>query len=111
MASVAERLRRRRFYPIRIDGETVHVRALLESERSAMLEFGGDTASFGYVLGCCLLNDDQTPAFTPADGEGPQEFGSRVLRELDLPADTQGELCRKIIELSKGPPEGDFAKN
>lgn len=111
MPSVGERLQRRRFYPVRIAGETVHVRALLDSERRAMLGFLNEPESFGYVLGCCLLNDDQSRAFTAHDGEGPQAFGARVLAELDLPDDTKGELCRKVLELSKGPPEGEFAKN
>jgi hypothetical protein len=109
MATVAERLQKRRFYPIEIEGETVHVRALLQSETKRMMEFGGEPESFGFALGCCLLNDDGSPAYTANPEEGDKAFGARVLAELDLPSDTTGELCHRIAALAKGPP--DLAKN
>ena len=43
--------------------------------------------------------------FTSHAEETPQQFGWRVLKELDLPDDTKAELIQKIVKLSSGPPE------
>ena len=109
MATIAERLQKRRFYPVEIGDETVHIRALLLSEKSRMMTFSNEPESYGFALGCCLLSDDGSPAFTQVAGEGDKDFGARVLAELDLPEDTTTEICGKIVMLAKGPP--NIAKN
>jgi hypothetical protein len=111
MASVAERLRKRRFYPVKIDGEDVHVRALLESECAEFKPFHNDDASFGFVIGCGLLNEDKSPAFEREPDEKPQEFGQRVLAELDLPNDTRAELVVAIMRLAQPPSRESLLKN
>jgi len=109
--SVIERLRKRRSYPVEIDGETIKIRALLESELKAVAEFRDDDESIGYAIGCAILNEDGSQLFT-LDMETPKEFGARVLLCLDLPSDTKAELTTKILKLSQGPlkPE-DLKKN
>lgn len=110
--SVIDRLRKRRKYPVIIDGETINIRALLDSEIDTVSEFQNDDESIGFAIGYGVLNDDGTMAFTPHDGESPKQFGGRVLAELDMPSDTKAEISEKIMKLSKGPlkPE-DLKKN
>lgn len=110
--SVIDRLRKRRFYPVTIDGEQVHIRALLDSELKTAMEFKDDDESVGFAIGCSLLNEDRTPVFSQLTNETPKQFGARVLAEADLPSDTKAELRDKIVKLSNGPPsEDDLKKN
>jgi hypothetical protein len=110
--SVIDRLRKRRFYPVTIDGETIHIRALLDSELRLVEPFRFEDASIGFAIGCSLLNEDKSPAFVMEETESPQQFGHRVLNTLDLPQDTKAEVRDKIVKLSEGPPETeDLKKN
>lgn len=108
--SVANTLRKRRFWPVVIDGETIHIRALLMSEIHTVDAFRDEEESVGYVLGCTLLNEDKSPAYTPSADESPKQFGARVMADLDLPLDTKSELLAKISKLSDGPPKPDDLK-
>lgn len=111
MASVVERLRKRRFYPVPIDGQEVHVRALLESECTELKPFGNEDSSFGFVIGCGLLNEDKAPVFTRLPDEDPEAFGERVLAEMDLPNDTRAELTMAILRLAQPPSRESLIKN
>jgi hypothetical protein len=102
---VADRIRKRRFYPVEIAGEKVHIRGMKHSERNTAEAFRDHDESVGFAIGCCLLNDDGSEVFTRAAEESPKDFGGRVLKELDLPDDTKAELIQKIVKLSSGPPE------
>ena len=108
--SVIDRLRKRRFYPVTIDGETIHIRALLDSELKVVSEFQNEDESIGYAIGCSLVNEDQSAAFVRLGDESPKQFGARVLSEIDLPSDTKAELTSKILKLSNGPPSIDDLK-
>lgn len=107
--SVIDRLRKRRAYPVSIDGETIKIRAMLESELKLASEFRDDDESIGYAIGCAVLNDDGSQVFT-SNMETPKEFGARVLLALDLPSDTKAELTSKILKLSQGPLKPDDLK-
>jgi len=111
MASIADRLRKRRFYPFTIDGETVHIRALLESELKEMKPFFNEEASFGYAIGCGLLNDDKSQAFSRLPDESPKSFGERVLAEMDLPIDTRSDLVMAIVKLGQPHSRETLLKN
>jgi hypothetical protein len=108
--SVIDRLRKRRFYPVEIDGEKIHIRAMLDSELKAVSDFRDQDESVGYAFGCSLVNEDSTAVFTRLTDESPQQFGARVLAEIDLPSDTKAELTSKILKLSNGPPSADDLK-
>jgi hypothetical protein len=54
---VIAKLRKRRFYPVEIDGEKIHLRALLDSEHKEVEPISQDVESFGYAIGCCLISD------------------------------------------------------
>lgn len=104
MSQVIAKLRKRRFYPVDIDGEKIHLRALLDSEHKEVESFTYETESFGFAIGCCLMNEDGTPVFTRVPDEDAKTFGARVLTELDLPDDTRSELSKAILKLQTGPP-------
>ena len=108
--SVIQRLQKRRFYPVTIDGETVHIRAMLQSEQREVLAVKDDTESVGFVIGVGLVNEDRTPVFVRSSGESVVDFGKRVLDELDWPTDTRSELVDKILRLSNGPPVASIEK-
>lgn len=103
MASAIDKVRKRLKYPVDLDGDTVYVRALRGSEfRTAHQELANNDAGFGYAIGCGLLNDDGSQAFSVQPGESPEAFGNRVLDELDLSLDVRSYLTDKILRLSRG---------
>ena len=103
MSKTIERLRKRRCYPIEIDGETINVRALLTSEQTELMKIKDHDESFGYAIGCALVNDDRSPVFMQTADETAVDFGARVLAEIDLPTDTRAELTDLILKLTAGP--------
>lgn len=110
--SVIDRLQKRRFYPVEIDGEKIHIRALLDSELKAVADFQNEDESIGFAIGCSLINEDKSAVFMRTAEESPKQFGARVLAEIDLPSDTKAELTGKILRLSNGPPSAeDLKKN
>jgi hypothetical protein len=102
--SVILKLTKRRFYPFQIDGETIHLRAMLTSELDIVQKFRDDDESLGFMIGCCVLSENGTAEFMKTADETPKQFGARILCEVDLPLDTRTELINKIIGLSNGPP-------
>ncbi len=108
--SVIDKLRKRRFYPVVIDGEAVHIRALLDSELKTVSDFQNEDESIGFAIGKSLINEDKSPVFEQIEGEEPKEFGKRVLHAIDLPSDTKAELTSKILKLSNGPLSADDLK-
>ncbi len=102
-SSVVERLRKRRCFPLVIDGETVHIRSLTESEKRIVMDFKDCEQSFGYAIGMGLVNDDRTQVFMMSPDETAIQFGERVLVEADLPTDTRTQLATSILKLTNGP--------
>lgn len=110
--SVIDRLRKRRFYPVTIDGEVIHIRALLCSELTVVETFKNEDESIGFVIGCAVVNEDGSAAFKREPDEPAKVFGAGVLAQIDLPTDTKAELTSKILKLSDGPPKPeDLKKN
>ncbi len=110
-SEVIQHLRKRKRWPVEIDGATVYVRALLESEHREVRKFDSEPESYGFAIGCCLLNDDGTTALSRNPGEEAKTFGARVLAELDLPLDTRAQLCDRIVRLAQVPPVETIVKN
>lgn len=100
MSSAADKIRKRAFFPVTINGEQVHVREMRESERVIVTAFSADDASIGYLIGCCLLNEDKSQAFTPTADETPQQFGDRVLKDLDPPRSVMEEFVEAVQKLA-----------
>ena len=103
MSDVMDRLRKRRAYPLDIGGEIIHIRSMTKGERLQLEPIQNDSESFGFVIGCGLVNEDGSALFTVEDGEGASEFGSRVEDALGLPDDTRSQISEAIARLSRGP--------
>jgi hypothetical protein len=112
LSSVIERLRKRRCYPILLDGEQIHIRALLTSELQTISSIakGNDDSAIGFAFGCSVLHADGTQVFQRTATESDVEFGTKILVELDLPLDTKAELTGKIMRLSQGPIDHEQLK-
>lgn len=112
MGSVSDILRKRRFYPVTIDGDQIHIRALLTSELLAITAIAknNDDAAIGFAFGCSVLNSDGSQVFNRGSSETDVQFGARILTELDLPLDTKAELTGKIMKLSQGPIDHEQLK-
>ena len=110
--TLTEKLRKRRFYPVTIGEETVHVRRLTvdEAERVDGIENGLIKAFF--MVGCCLLDESGTPAYSRNDDESDIQFAERVKVEgKDIPADTLADITAGIWKATKVPSPGTTSKN
>jgi hypothetical protein len=103
MTSVIDRLRKRRAYPLSIDGEKVYVRAFTKSERQEFKPLANEEESYGFVMGCGLINEDGSVMFAREEGEEAKAFAIRVEDAAELPDDTRAQICTAIVKLSEGP--------
>ena len=111
MSTVIERLRKRRAYRKSIAGEAVVLRAMSNKEVEGLESLTDDKAIQGAVVGCCLLNEDESPVFTRAKDEDFQAFGNRVWAELDWPSDTMADVSTAAAKLSRGGNIEELVKN
>lgn len=110
--SVIDKLRKRKNYPVEVDGETVHVTALTTKVISALSEVDDSGIwSSGVVIGFGLMDDDGSPVFSMNDGETLEAFGSRVLDELDAPLPVVTQLVDAIKKVTKPANAETLAKN
>lgn len=110
--SVIDKLRKRRCYPVEIDGETLHVTALTTRVIAALSEVDDNGIwSSGVVLGFGLLNDDETPVFQQRESESFVDFGNRVIDELDAPLPIVTQLVEAIKKVTRPADAETLAKN
>lgn len=103
MSNVFDKLRQQREpKPVKIAGETLHVRALLRDELQAAMQFPDDECSMGLTIAFGLVNADGTAIFSRQEHESMQDYGNRVLSTMNLPGDIEVELVQVILKLSKG---------
>ena len=112
MASIIDKLKKRKCYTITIDGEAVKLRSLTFGELSR-LEGLPSNEKPGFMLGCALLEDDSTRAFSIADGETDAQFSKRVSDSIpDVPTDTLRAICDAVGKLAQNiPPQDTLVKN
>lgn len=120
--SIIQRLQRRRCYPVKIDGEDYHVRAMTIRELEILGALPGECAA-GWAIGCALVNSDRSAIFTlgtvtdptnPAEArpETNEEFARRVQDNLvDIPNDSMHELTAAIGKLNRVPDQETLQKN
>jgi hypothetical protein len=113
MSGVLDRLKKKRGYPVVVDGQTFHVRSLTigEFKRYANVK---DDAKTGFVIGCALCcdenGDQEFPKLTPAESD--VEWAARVLDELeDVPSENIRAISDGVAALSKTPSASAVAKN
>ena len=106
MSSIFDKIKKRAAYPFKmVNGETVYLRSLTIGQLRELEPFKHDDAANGFAIGCCLLNDDLTPAFTRESGQSAEDFGRSVSQQLDLPFDVFHPLVEMIFKLSNEPSE------
>lgn len=104
--SIFDKIQKRAAYPFKlVNGETVLIKSLTIGQLRELEPIKNEDSGNGFVLGCCLLNDDHSPAFERAPGQPAADFGSRVTAELDLPFDVFHPLIEMIFKLSNTPSE------
>jgi hypothetical protein len=112
MKSVLEKIQRRRFFPVEVDGETVHLKSLGFQDALAIDSLADNGDKVLYALGCSLLEEDGVPAIKRGDGESVQQYVARV-RELtvDMPPSIGKQLSEAITKITKTPSLDTIAKN
>lgn len=121
MATILERLAKRRCYPVQLGEETLYCRALTLGELDALKTLPEELAA-AFGIGCGLVNDDGSQAIprlvvpavegTPATTEPNTEFARRVDIALqDVGLDQIIALTEAIRKLNTVPPMESLRKN
>lgn len=112
MSGVLNRLRKKRGYPVEIEGETYHVRSLTLGELRRLEPLAAELKT-GFVLGCALCSDAEGGQELPAnDGEADAAWADRIGNELsDIPTQTIRELTESIAKVGTSPRVESIIKN
>lgn len=121
MATMLERLAKRRCYPVQIGDEKLFVRALTIGELDALKALPDELAA-AFGIGSGLVNDDGSQAIPrlviPAKDDQPesvepnQAFAERVDMELKaVPVDSVMAITEAIRKLNTVPSQETLAKN
>ena len=104
MSSVLARLKKKRGYPVDIDGETFHVRSLTIGELHR-LDLLANEHKTGFVVGCALCGEASGEQELPRNSdESDTDWAARVLLELaDVPTDTIRALSDGVAAIGKTP--------
>lgn len=109
--SVIERLRKRRCHEVEIDGESVKVTCITTGLIQQLRSSDDGMWTSGAVIGCGLLDDSGQRIFTQTEGESLEQFGDRVLLELDMPLPTVKLLVEAIQLVSREGNAESLRKN
>lgn len=125
MASMIDRLKRRKCYPVTLPGqggEKIWVRALTIGEMRAVDSLPAELRA-AFALGCAIVTDTgeqdmprgTVPGKSPGDGSAPEtneEYATRVLSLLsDVPTDNLNTASEAIAKLRDQPPVEELVKN
>jgi len=111
VSNVLDRLKKKRGTSVTINDDQFRVRSLTIGELKRLDAVIGDERT-GFVLGCALLADDDSPAVAKADSESDSDWSKRVLTALeDVPSDTIRQLSDAIGNLGKTPTAEAVRKN
>ena len=112
MSGVLDRLKKKRGYPVEIDGDTYYVRSLTIGELKRLADAPAEQKT-GFVLGCALCSDSSGVAeFLKLDGESDTAWADRVMSEIaDVPTETIRALSSGVANISKTPRVEVVAKN
>lgn len=116
MATIRERLNRRRCYPVEMGTEKFYVRALTIGELKAFDELA-ETLRPGFMLACALVDDSgaqEVPRINTPDGkpESNAEYAARATAELsDTAGDTLTYLIENIWKVIRTPDVEELRKN
>lgn len=110
MSKVCDKLTKRRAFPVKVNGETIHVRGMTRGEAKVLPGIENEGLQNVYMLGCCLVEEDGTPSFPRKDGEPVVTWLERIEPEFDgIDAATMFEIGYGI-ELASKPPKQETAE-
>lgn len=121
MATMLDRLRKRRCYPVALgNDEKVYCRSLTLGELQALEHLPPDLTT-PFAIGCALVDDvgqQEIPRMIVADestgapAETNEAFARRALAALtDVPSDSIRLISEAINKINTAPPVEDLVKN
>ena len=111
MSNSLSRLRKKRAYPVTIDGEGYHVRSLTIGELRRLDALDADSKT-GFVVGCALCDENGAAELPRIEGETDSVYSARVLVELDdVPTENIRALSEAVGNIGKTPTIEAIAKN
>ena len=112
MSGVAEKIQKRRFYPVTIDGETFHVRALSVADRRRIDAMSDVMQKSFFALGRGLCNEQGGELFPRENDEDDAGYATRIESLIpEIPTDTFNELGAAINRVGIVPRAEVIAKN
>ena len=112
MSDVLNRLKKKRAYPVTIDGDTFHVRPLTIGELMRLDVIERDQKT-GFLLGCALCRDSSGEQEIPQnENESDADWSKRVLQLIaDVPTETVRALSEGVATVGRTPNIEAVAKN
>lgn len=112
MSNVLDRLKKKRGYPITIDGETYHARSLTLGELRRLEAIPHDQKT-GFVVGCALCQDvDGQPEFPRNPDETDLDWATRIMGEVDdIPTETLRSISQGVADIGRTPKVEGTLKN
>lgn len=112
MSNVLERLRKKRAFPVMIDGQEFHVRTPTIGELRRLDAMTADNRT-GFLVGCTLCSDASGVQEIPKQAdEEDAKWAERVLDALaDVPTETIRALSDGVAKISQTPTLEVVVKN
>lgn len=112
MSAVLDRLKKKRGYPVQIEGEEFFVRSLTIGELRRLEKVPTESKT-GFLVGCALCDDANGGQSFPKEGEEADEVWSARVSDLiaDVPTETIRALSEGVASISKTPRLEAVAKN
>lgn len=111
-SKVAEKLRKKRGFPVQHDGETYYVRELTMGELARFDKLPKETKT-GFLVGCALVEDaGGAPVFPKQPDEGDEAYAVRMMAELaEVTPGTLRALSEGVASISKAVKVENVLKN
>lgn len=111
MASVFDRIARRKAYPVEMNGGTIFVCEPTFKQVKRVQKLEGDAAT-GMALACCIVNEDGSEVFAQAEGEDDAAFAVRVLDEASVLTPSELKTIQEaIFRLISPANQDELTKN
>lgn len=115
MASIFDRLEKRQAFPVELRGGTIYLRepTFADLKRISTIAKDSDNRAGALAVALCVVEEDGTIAFPPADGESDADLADRVLTAVEgrlTPSDMR-KIEDGIKKLTAPPDAEELAKN
>lgn len=111
MASVFDRIARRKAYPVELNGGTLFVCEPTLGQVKQVQKLDGEQAT-GLALAFCVVNEDGSPVFTQGCEEGNEQFADRVLKDASvLTPSEMTAISNAIFKLISPAKPDELTKN